>query len=289
MLPTLTLYEVLAVQNRVTKAASPRLWATFSGNNKSSRNIRCINTLAPPEIGKNTARMKKGHTTVRPSTLDPSRLSKNDIVDLSGKYGCYVAPRDTKWYQERLHIFYKTSEKIEVPFTPGTTGVFYFNDRKHIHSVAGDIRFRSLPDGAAQSASDMVELFQQGHDLMDYRGFSPWRTSLLSIIFEPFRLTAVQGDKRYGALKRAPYSGIVLVRFEMIEHKGKKRVVLRVLKFLKPPDPNDSVVQEEGSFLKKFHRERKVETVWMAGTQTRFITPSSFKLLEETYLPNSTA
>ncbi|KAJ3525702.1 hypothetical protein NMY22_g10465 [Coprinellus aureogranulatus] len=113
------------------------------------------------------------------------------------------------------------------------------------------------------------------------------REGIIPHRFEPTRLTAVQGDKRYGALKRAPYSGIVLVRFEMIEHKGKKRVVLRVLKFLKPPDPNDSVVQEEGSFLKKFHREKKVETVWMAGTQTRFITPSSLELLKETYLPNS--
>lgn len=51
-----------------------------------------------------------------------------------------------------------------------------------------------------------------------------------------------------------------------------KRIVLRVLKFLKPPNPGDEVVQKEGELLKQYDIAAKVERVWKARSDTRFIT-----------------
>ncbi|KAJ3525703.1 hypothetical protein NMY22_g10466 [Coprinellus aureogranulatus] len=361
------------MRGRFATPTSPRLWAAFPIKYKP-HSVRRVNTVALQDIGVNVPERHgtfrwKASPTVRLSTLDPSRLTRSDIIDMSGKLGCYLVPKGTPRNTEQLTVRYKALApkkvqipRIQIPFPPGTTGVFYFNDRRRFHPVAGDIRFRVLPVNTDQVSVNNVDFsaqFAQGHDLLGHDGLFPWRISLLSIMYarrpiygfmkkqgyiteeaeeevkklrqspafkkllasqglprqtveiftDPFiidlsavgldivfftkegiipvqlrprQLTAVQGG-----LRGTPYSGIVLVRFEMIEHRGKKRVVLRVLKFLKPPDPNDSVVQEEGSLLKKFHRAKNVETVWMAGTQTRFITPSSLKLLEETYLHNS--
>lgn len=55
-----------------------------------------------------------------------------------------------------------------------------------MHPVAGDIRFRMLPFDKVEdwSSVDFSELFANGHDLLDYEGFYPWRVSLLSIIYK---------------------------------------------------------------------------------------------------------
>lgn len=73
----------------------------------------------------------------------------------------------------------------------------------------------------------------------------------------------------------------------MIEHEQRNRVALRVLKFLEHPNPGDAVVQKEGELLKRYHPLQKIETVWMARGTPSFITPSSLKLLEQTYLSDS--
>ena len=62
-------------------------------------------------------------------------------------------------------------------------------------------------------------------------------------------------------------------------------MAMRVLKFLKPPNPGDPVVQEEGKLLKRYDPTNKVEQPWMAMRTPKYITPPSLKLLEETYIP----
>ncbi|KAJ3517413.1 hypothetical protein NMY22_g13974 [Coprinellus aureogranulatus] len=106
---------------------------------------------------------------------------------------------------------------------------------------------------------------------------------------EFFTLRLIHESRTGYSKLQCAYSGTVFVRFEMIEKGAKKRVVLRVLKFLKPPNSGDLAVQREGEFLRKWNFLKKVEQVWMAGPRTKWIPPSSLKLLEETYLPKSNA
>ncbi|TEB20636.1 hypothetical protein FA13DRAFT_207056 [Coprinellus micaceus] len=86
------------------------------------------------------------------------------------------------------------------------------------------------------------------------------------------------------------YSGTALVRFEALSvlqgrnQELRNKVVLRVLKFLKPPKPGDLVVQQEGELLKRYDHRDKVEATWVANAPN-FMSPSSLALLEETYLP----
>ncbi|TEB20619.1 hypothetical protein FA13DRAFT_1779746 [Coprinellus micaceus] len=80
------------------------------------------------------------------------------------------------------------------------------------------------------------------------------------------------------------YTGTVLVRFEVIRQGIQSRVVVRVLKYIKPPNPGDAVVQEEGELLKKYNPIDRVEVPWVARFIPKFLTPSSLKLLEEAYI-----
>jgi hypothetical protein len=57
-----------------------------------------------------------------------------------------------------------------------------------------------------------------------------------------------------------------------------------VLKYIKPPNPGDAVVQEEGELLKKYNPIDRVEVPWVARFIPKFLTPSSLKLLEEAYI-----
>lgn len=80
------------------------------------------------------------------------------------------------------------------------------------------------------------------------------------------------------------------MRFEMIRHEERNRIVLRVLKFLRPHNPSDAVMQKEGELLKKYDPVRKVEAVWMAGRDSDLLKPplqSALKRLEQTYIANS--
>jgi hypothetical protein len=82
------------------------------------------------------------------------------------------------------------------------------------------------------------------------------------------------------------------VRFEAVSvRQGKNqelrnKVVVRILKFLKPPNPSDLVVQQEGELIKRYDYRDKVESTWVANAP-KFMSPSSLALLEETYLSGS--
>lgn len=130
--------------------------------------------------------------SVQLHTLDPAKFTRNEVVDLSGVTA-------TPWVKlsngGTMNVNYKafgaggTSNYIQVPFPPGTKGIFYFHDRTIEHPVAGDIRFRVLPVNHAQdwSSVDATELFARGHDLLDCHGFAPWRIPLLAIIYKQRR------------------------------------------------------------------------------------------------------
>lgn len=70
----------------------------------------------------------------------------------------------------------------------------------------------------------------------------------------------------------------------MVKHEQRNQVVLRVLKFLKPPNPDDAVVQKEGEPLKRYDPAQKIESVWMAKTTSKYLTPSFLEPLEQRYL-----
>ena len=61
---------------------------------------------------------------------------------------------------------------------------------------------------------------------------------------------------------------------------------MRVLKFIEPPNPNDQLFQQEGKLFKTYNHITQKESVWLAKPSTvhRWITPTSWKLLEDTYL-----
>ena len=92
--------------------------------------------------------------------------------------------------------------------------------------------------------------------------------------------------------------GKALVRFEMANLSPKMgtsdttpKVVLRVLKIIDPPKPEDAEVAgqifEEGQLVQKYDfRTGATVGPWSTTrkVEDRFITPISRKLLEETYL-----
>ena len=76
----------------------------------------------------------------------------------------------------------------------------------------------------------------------------------------------------------------MLARFEAVRRGSKIRLVIRVLKYLKPPNPEDTVVQKEGELLTKYDPVDKVTKPWVSKSIPKFITPSSLKLLEHAYI-----
>ncbi|KAJ3545690.1 hypothetical protein NMY22_g2331 [Coprinellus aureogranulatus] len=334
---------------------------------RKPQQVRCIKTIASQDaesgLGMKDSSKTPHSWTFTPSTLDPSRLTRNDIVDLSGLRRCVLRDAPSSGNRRLLvRIAYKAlgTATVLLPFPAGTSGVFYFHDRRSVHPVAGGLRFRVLPAASIQGTESPLELFAKGHDLLDYTGFAPWQISLLSAMYrkrsiysllkkggcitdeaeeeverlrsegkavcginsqiverftDPFIIDLSLSEERVVFLanegivphrfsvrnitrmqgldphweQRSNYSGTVLVRFEMIEHQGKQRVVLRVLRFLKPPNPGDPITQEEGELLKKWDPVKKLEQVWMASSGSKWMTPSNLKLLEETYLTKTTA
>ena len=78
------------------------------------------------------------------------------------------------------------------------------------------------------------------------------------------------------------------MRLEAIQwgSKNHSRVVIRVLKYIKPPVSLDaaSVVQKEGELLTKYNPVNKVEEPWVSTGLPKILTPSSLKLSENTYI-----
>lgn len=89
-----------------------------------------------------------------------------------------------------------------------------------------------------------------------------------------------------------------MVRFELARVKplGEPALVLRVLKIVEPPTPEDAEIANElfreGELIYKYDLvERKRTKLWTINraSEDRFITPSSRKILEETYLSKPAA
>lgn len=121
------------------------------------------------------------------STLDPSKYTLKDTLDLSGYSGrTFILPGSSPSLRLSFRLGpYKYPHKLRrVPFPAGTKGILYFRDRTSTHPLAGDIRFRILPLDTVHdwSSVDTAELFARGHDLLDDTGCRPWRISLASII-----------------------------------------------------------------------------------------------------------
>ena len=76
----------------------------------------------------------------------------------------------------------------------------------------------------------------------------------------------------------------MLARFEAVRLGSESRVVIRVFKYLKPPNPGDTVVQKEGELLTKYDPVDKVAKPWVSRVIPKSITPSSLKLLEHAYI-----
>lgn len=73
------------------------------------------------------------------------------------------------------------------------------------------------------------------------------------------------------------------MRLEMVRHGGRNCVVVRLLKYMRPPNLGDEVVQKEGELMKQYDPIAKVETVWM-NTKRGFLSPSWLEELARTYI-----
>jgi hypothetical protein len=62
---------------------------------------------------------------------------------------------------------------------------------------------------------------------------------------------------------------------------------MRVLEFVKPPNPDDALFQVEGELVKKLDLKTKLERPWICKSRT--IGPSSMKALVEAYPAPTTA
>lgn len=170
------------------------------------------------------ASMKYTKTTGLLSTLDPKKITWNDVLDLSGIGEC-----DINVCGGMSSISYKkfgsaqSGSVVRVPFPPGTKGVFYFNDRTNVHPVAGDIRFRVLPLDRAKAQDwklvDITKLFAEGEDLLDHTGFSHWRVSLLSIIYKQ-RVGLFELVKQCGYVSQAAEAQVERLRLAVAANLG---------------------------------------------------------------------
>jgi hypothetical protein len=75
---------------------------------------------------------------------------------------------------------------------------------------------------------------------------------------------------------------MALVRFELTNINGCSKVVMRVLQFIEPPNPSDTVFQKEGELVKRCSSSGQ-ERVWHCAHPSDFISPSSMKILQKTY------
>jgi hypothetical protein len=62
---------------------------------------------------------------------------------------------------------------------------------------------------------------------------------------------------------------------------------MRVLDFVRPPNPDDAVFQVEGELVKRLDQKTNLERPWLCMTST--IGPSSMKALVEAYPASTTA
>ena len=84
--------------------------------------------------------------------------------------------------------------------------------------------------------------------------------------------------------------GKAMVRFEMMPKKlpsGEisNRVVIRVLKFIQPPNIDDKFVQKEGELLKQYNSKEETEWIWeRSPNRLKWLSETSRKVLEDAYV-----
>ena len=110
----------------------------------------------------------------------------------------------------------------------------------------------------------------------------------------------LRGNLRIHGVSSSPnfLPGKAWVRFELANiPKGRSRisrtpdsrsVVMRIIEFLIPPNPGETVSQVKGELVKKFDPRTGLERPWAMSDISRFITPSSMKILEEAYPVSTT-
>jgi hypothetical protein len=98
-------------------------------------------------------------------------------------------------------------------------------------------------------------------------------------------------------LNRHP--GKAWVRFELADipwtlrgrplpaSQKRRQVVMRVLEFVSPPNPDDAVFQVEGELVKRVDQKNNLERPWICKSHT--ISPFSMKALVEAYPVSTTA
>lgn len=319
-------------------------------------------------------------------------------MDLSGRPARSFAFEGLPMRTERWTVSYKQlgnssrGTKKAICFPPDTKGFFYFCDRTTTNPLAGDVRFRVLPQDAIEKSNSVsgTELFARGYDLLNYDGTKPWGPSLPCIIYlktsgvyafmkkqgliadeAELRLQRLQRLKPHSVAKgvgseffcmaqsqvldqvTSPFSvdlskyeqrvmilhsegilnhrfttrsmtmkhpppgsslnwyppsysgesppscvlsckhsltirmsiGKALVRYEMVRRETEKRdhAVVRILKYVQPPNPGDEVVQKEGELMKQYDPVEKVETVW-TSSRKNFLTPLLLEELARAYL-----
>ncbi|KAF6750366.1 hypothetical protein DFP72DRAFT_513572 [Ephemerocybe angulata] len=131
------------------------------------------------------------------NNLDPRRLLKSDIIDLSGPGRPRVKFGTATDTGSQLTYYWGSTatphKQVYNPFPPGR-GFFYFRSRPGLPVGTGEIRFRLVEaDSPSDSATD---LFARGRDLLEHRGHMPWRLHMLQIytfkIYRPLRSLLLQ-------------------------------------------------------------------------------------------------
>ncbi|KAF5334921.1 hypothetical protein D9611_010027 [Ephemerocybe angulata] len=160
------------------------------------------------------------------NNLDPRRLLKSDIIDLSGPERPRVKFGTATDTGSQLTYYWGSTatphKQVYNPFPPGR-GFFYFRSRPGLPVGTGEIRFRLVEaDSPSDSATD---LFVRGRDLLEHRGHMPWRLHMLQIYtskeYRPLlSLLLQQGLISQGqigdAVKRAARGRMVLKHYSTI-------------------------------------------------------------------------
>jgi hypothetical protein len=81
-------------------------------------------------------------------------------------------------------------------------------------------------------------------------------------------------------------TGVGLCRFELQVKPGQEepRLVLRLLKFIKPPNPDDKVFQKEGELVKIYSALRGIERPFTRSAS--LLSEESFRVLKDKYCTN---
>ncbi|KAF5334988.1 hypothetical protein D9611_010016 [Ephemerocybe angulata] len=130
------------------------------------------------------------------SNLDPGRLVKSDLIDLSGRGEAWITFGASTSSGSGLTYYWGATPQKRVcsyPFPPGR-GFLYFRSRPGLPAGTGEIRFRLVDAGSPSDSA--AELFAGGRDLLEHRGHMPWRLHMLRIYtstkYRPLRSLLLQ-------------------------------------------------------------------------------------------------